>query len=119
LTSDDSGAGQGSCRGSAKQVKGAVKEALDKGVGDANLGSEEKADKAKVKVQNSVGGLKDGVRDAVDGESPGEVEAVIKHSQGKATDEHDSDHHSVDSDFRRRWWILCARSLWNAGLAAC
>jgi uncharacterized protein YjbJ (UPF0337 family) len=51
--------------GSAKQVKGAVKEAVGKVVGDAKLESEGKADKAEGKVQNAIGDLKDVVRDAV------------------------------------------------------
>jgi uncharacterized protein YjbJ (UPF0337 family) len=51
--------------GSAKQVKGAVKEAVGKVVGDAKLESEGKADKVQGKVQNAVGGLKDAVREAV------------------------------------------------------
>ena len=51
--------------GSAKQVKGAVKEAVGKVVGDAKLESEGKADKAEGKVQNAIGGLKDAVREAV------------------------------------------------------
>jgi uncharacterized protein YjbJ (UPF0337 family) len=51
--------------GSAKQVKGAVKEAVGKVVGDVKLESEGKADKAEGKLQNAVGGLKDAVRDAV------------------------------------------------------
>ena len=51
--------------GSAKQVKGAVKEAVGKVVGDAKLKLEGKADKVQGKVQNAVGGLKDAVRDAV------------------------------------------------------
>ena len=51
--------------GSAKQVKGAVKEAVGKVVGDAKLESEGRADKAEGKVQNAIGGLKDTVRDAV------------------------------------------------------
>jgi uncharacterized protein YjbJ (UPF0337 family) len=51
--------------GSAKQVKGAVKEAVGKVVGDAKLESEGKADKAEGKVQNAIGGVKDAVRDAV------------------------------------------------------
>jgi uncharacterized protein YjbJ (UPF0337 family) len=51
--------------GSAKQVKGTVKEAVGKVVGDAKLESEGKADKAEGKVQNAIGGLKDVVRDAV------------------------------------------------------
>ena len=51
--------------GSAKQVKGAVKEAIGKVVGDSKLQTEGKADKAEGKVQNAIGGLKDTVRDAV------------------------------------------------------
>ena len=51
--------------GPAKQVAGAVKEAVGKVVGDAKLESEGQADKADGKVQNAIGGLKDVVRDAV------------------------------------------------------
>jgi uncharacterized protein YjbJ (UPF0337 family) len=51
--------------GSAKQVKGAVKEAIGKATGDAKLQGDGKADKAEGKVQNAVGGLKDMVRDAL------------------------------------------------------
>ena len=51
--------------GSAKQVGGAVKEAVGKVVGDAKLESDGKADKAEGKVQNAIGGLKDAVRDAI------------------------------------------------------
>jgi uncharacterized protein YjbJ (UPF0337 family) len=51
--------------GSAKQVKGAVKEAVGKVTGDAKLQGDGKADKAEGKVQNAVGGLKDMVRDAL------------------------------------------------------
>jgi uncharacterized protein YjbJ (UPF0337 family) len=51
--------------GSAKQVKGAVKETIGKVVGDAKLEAEGKADKAEGKVQNAIGGLKDAARDAV------------------------------------------------------
>jgi len=50
--------------GSAKQVKGAVKETIGKVVGDAKLEAEGKADKTEGKVQNAIGGLKDAVRDA-------------------------------------------------------
>ncbi len=50
--------------GSANQVKGAVKEAAGKLVGDAKLQAEGAADKAKGKVQNAVGGAKDAIRDA-------------------------------------------------------
>jgi len=53
--------------GSAKQVKGAVKQAVGKVVGDAKLGSEGKADKIEGKVQNAIGGLKDTVKDALKG----------------------------------------------------
>jgi len=45
--------------GSAKQVKGAVKQAVGKAVGDPKLESEGKADKIEGKVQNAIGGLKD------------------------------------------------------------
>ena len=45
--------------GSAKVVKGRMKEAIGKAVGDAKLESEGKADKIEGKVQNAVGGLKD------------------------------------------------------------
>jgi uncharacterized protein YjbJ (UPF0337 family) len=48
--------------GSAKQVKGAVKQAVGKAVGDAKLESEGKADKIEGKIQNAVGGLKDTFR---------------------------------------------------------
>jgi uncharacterized protein YjbJ (UPF0337 family) len=45
--------------GSAKQVKGAVKQAVGKVVGDVKLESEGKADQIEGKVQNAVGGIKD------------------------------------------------------------
>ena len=45
--------------GSAKVVKGKIKEAVGKAVGDAKLESQGKADKVAGKVQNAVGGLKD------------------------------------------------------------
>jgi len=45
--------------GSAKQVKGAVKEVVGKTIGDAKLESEGKANKIEGKVQNVIGGLKD------------------------------------------------------------
>lgn len=51
--------------GSAKQAKGAVKEAIGKVTGDAKLRSEGKADKVAGKVQNAVGGLKDAAREAM------------------------------------------------------
>ena len=48
--------------GSAKQVKGAVKDAVGKVTGDTKLQGEGKADKAEGKFQNAVGGLKDTLR---------------------------------------------------------
>ena len=45
--------------GSAKQVKGAVKQVVGKAVGDAKLESEGKAEKIEGKIQNAIGGLKD------------------------------------------------------------
>jgi uncharacterized protein YjbJ (UPF0337 family) len=48
--------------GSAKQVKGAVKEAAGKLVGDAKLEADGRADKVEGKVQNAVGGLKDALK---------------------------------------------------------
>jgi uncharacterized protein YjbJ (UPF0337 family) len=45
--------------GSAKEIKGKVKEMVGKAVGDAKLESEGKADRIEGKVQNAVGGLKD------------------------------------------------------------
>lgn len=48
--------------GSAKVVKGKVKEAVGKAIGDAKLETEGKADKIEGEVQNAVGGLKDTLR---------------------------------------------------------
>ena len=52
--------------GAGKQVKGAVKDAVGKATGDTKLQGEGKADKAEGKVQNTIGGIKDKARDAVD-----------------------------------------------------
>ena len=49
-------------KGSLRQAKGAVKEAVGKALGDAKLKGEGKADKAAGKAQNAVGGLKDTLR---------------------------------------------------------
>jgi len=51
--------------GTAKQAKGAVKEAVGKLVGDAKLRTDGKSDKAEGKVQNAIGGMNDAVRDAL------------------------------------------------------
>jgi uncharacterized protein YjbJ (UPF0337 family) len=48
--------------GSAKVVKGNVKEAVGKMTGDAKLKAEGKADKVVGKAQNAVGGVKDALR---------------------------------------------------------
>ena len=45
--------------GSAKQVKGAVKQAVGKAVGDAKLEFEGQTEEVEGKVQNAIGGLKD------------------------------------------------------------
>lgn len=48
--------------GSAKVIKGKVKEAVGKAIGDVKLETEGKADKIAGEVQNAVGGLKDTLR---------------------------------------------------------
>jgi uncharacterized protein YjbJ (UPF0337 family) len=48
--------------GSAKVIKGKVKEAVGKALGDAKLETEGKAEKIEGKVQNAVGGVKDTLR---------------------------------------------------------
>jgi uncharacterized protein YjbJ (UPF0337 family) len=45
--------------GSAKEIKGAVKQVVGKAIGDAKLESDGKADTIEGKVQNAVGSLKD------------------------------------------------------------
>jgi len=52
--------------GSATQAKGKVKEVAGKITGDTILESEGKAEKAAGKIQNTVGGLKDTIKEAVD-----------------------------------------------------
>jgi uncharacterized protein YjbJ (UPF0337 family) len=48
--------------GSAKQTKGAIKEAAGKILGDAKLTAEGKSDKFEGKVQNAIGGVKDALK---------------------------------------------------------
>jgi uncharacterized protein YjbJ (UPF0337 family) len=48
--------------GSAKQIKGGVKEVVGKAVGDRKLEAEGKAEKIEGKVQNAIGGLKDSLK---------------------------------------------------------
>lgn len=49
--------------GSAKQIKGNIKEAVGKVTGDSKTEAEGKADKAEGKVQNTIGGIKDKARE--------------------------------------------------------
>ena len=49
-------------KGSAKQAKGALKEAAGKVTGDTKLQADGKADKTAGKIQNAVGGVKDALR---------------------------------------------------------
>ena len=52
--------------GSAKNIGGKIKEGFGKLTGDSKTEAEGKADQAEGRVQNTVGGIKDSVRDAVD-----------------------------------------------------
>jgi uncharacterized protein YjbJ (UPF0337 family) len=51
-------------QGMAQQGKGAAKEAAGKMMGDEKLKAEGKMDKAEGKIRNTVGGIKDSLRDA-------------------------------------------------------
>jgi uncharacterized protein YjbJ (UPF0337 family) len=53
-------------KGAAKNVAGKAKTKAGKVLGDEKLKNEGRADQVKGKVQNSVGGIKDGIRDADD-----------------------------------------------------
>lgn len=50
--------------GSAHQAKGALKEAAGKVTGDTKLETEGKTEKVAGKVQNTVGGVKDTLKEA-------------------------------------------------------
>ena len=52
--------------GSYEQAKGKVKEVAGKVTGDTKLETEGKADQIKGKVQNTIGGMKDSVKEAID-----------------------------------------------------
>jgi uncharacterized protein YjbJ (UPF0337 family) len=52
--------------GAAEQAKGKVKEVAGKVTGDSKLETEGKADQVAGKIKNTVGGLKDAVKEAVD-----------------------------------------------------
>jgi uncharacterized protein YjbJ (UPF0337 family) len=49
--------------GAAKNIGGKIKEAAGKVTGDTKMQAEGKADQVEGKVQNTVGGVKDGLRD--------------------------------------------------------
>jgi uncharacterized protein YjbJ (UPF0337 family) len=49
--------------GSAKEIKGSVKQGAGKLVGDAKLESRGSAEKTEGKLQNAVGGLKDKLKE--------------------------------------------------------
>jgi uncharacterized protein YjbJ (UPF0337 family) len=49
--------------GSAKHMGGSIKEGIGKLTGDEKLKAEGRADKMEGKVQNTVGGMKDALRD--------------------------------------------------------
>jgi uncharacterized protein YjbJ (UPF0337 family) len=51
--------------GAAHEIKGTVKEAIGKAVGDDKLQSDGKAEQTAGKIQNAVGGIKDTVREIV------------------------------------------------------
>lgn len=53
--------------GALKNVGGKIKEGFGKLTGDTKIETEGKADQVEGKVQNTVGGAKDTVRDVVDG----------------------------------------------------
>jgi uncharacterized protein YjbJ (UPF0337 family) len=53
-------------QGSVEQAKGKIKEVAGKATGDTKLENEGKAQKVAGKVQNTIGGLKDAVKEAVD-----------------------------------------------------
>jgi uncharacterized protein YjbJ (UPF0337 family) len=48
--------------GSAKELKGTIKETTGKALGDAKLQADGKSDKVEGKVQNAIGGLKDALK---------------------------------------------------------
>jgi len=50
-------------KGSFEQAKGKIKEGVGKATGDSKLETEGKADQFTGKVQNTIGGLKDKIRE--------------------------------------------------------
>lgn len=49
--------------GSAKEIKGAIKQVAGKAAGDVKLESQGKAEKTEGKIQNAIGGLKDTIKE--------------------------------------------------------
>ena len=49
--------------GSAKEIKGAVKQVAGEAVGDVKLESQGQAEKTEGKIQNAIGGLKDTIKE--------------------------------------------------------
>ena len=52
-------------QGSAEQAKGKIKEVAGKVTGDTKLETEGKADQVAGKVQNTIGGIKDKVKETL------------------------------------------------------
>ncbi len=50
--------------GSAKNIGGKVKEGIGNVTSDSKMQTEGKADQAEGKIQNTVGGIKDSIKDA-------------------------------------------------------
>lgn len=50
-------------KGSLKEAKGNIKEAAGKATGDEKLKREGQSDRVEGKIQNTVGGIKDALRD--------------------------------------------------------
>ena len=48
--------------GAAKNIKGSIKVAVGKAVGDTKLQSDGESDKVEGKIQNAIGGFKDTLR---------------------------------------------------------
>lgn len=53
-------------KGSAEQVGGAIKEGAGKALGDKKMETEGKMDKEEGKIRNTVGGIKDSIRETAD-----------------------------------------------------
>jgi uncharacterized protein YjbJ (UPF0337 family) len=50
--------------GSAKNIGGKLKEGVGNVTGDSKMQTEGKADQAEGKIQNTIGGIKDSIKDA-------------------------------------------------------